>query len=83
MRKNLHGGDVPNTLAQTIGLVQKNLQYLQRKKNFRPLYISVLTLNTSYYKYFMILAGLPAITQLSGKSFVTTAPAPMITLLPI
>ena len=28
-------------------------------------------------------AGLPAIKQFDGKSFVTTAPAPMITLSPI
>ena len=31
----------------------------------------------------MILAGLPATTQLSGTSFITTLPAPISTLLPM
>lgn len=31
----------------------------------------------------MIFAGTPATTQLSGISFVTTAPAAIVTLLPI
>ena len=35
-------------------------------------------------RYFDIwVAGIPATTVLSGISFVTTAPAPMVTLLPI
>ena len=35
------------------------------------------------YKSFIIFAGTPATTQLSGMSFVTTAPAATITLFPI
>lgn len=31
----------------------------------------------------IILAGLPATTQLSGMSLVTTDPAPIVTLLPM
>lgn len=37
----------------------------------------------SYSLYFIILAGIPATTTLSGMSFVTTAPAATVTLLPI
>ena len=35
------------------------------------------------YPYLMILAGTPATTTFSGKSVVTTAPAPTLTFFPI
>lgn len=37
----------------------------------------------SIYFILIILAGIPATTQLSGKSLLTTAFAPIVTLLPI
>lgn len=37
----------------------------------------------SVYNCFIIFAGFPAITQLSGKDFVTTEFAPIIQLFPI
>lgn len=39
--------------------------------------------NVPYYKVFTTLPGTPTTVAPSGISFVTTAPAPIVTLLPI
>ena len=46
------------------------------KKSFRDM-------NESWSSFFTNFAGLPAYIELSGTSFVTTAPAPIILFLPI